>query len=56
MLEQKLYCVRIDWSQTDCEHIGVWATSKEAAVKKLRDRGNNARYITAEHELGKIIP
>jgi hypothetical protein len=39
------WVVRIEWSQTDREHVLVKADTAQQAEQRLRDNGCNARYI-----------
>ncbi len=41
------WVVRIEWSQTDREHVLVEAETAQQAEQRIRDNGCNARYIKA---------
>jgi hypothetical protein len=44
------WVVRIEWSQTDREHVLVEAETAQQAEQRIRDNGCNARYITASYK------
>ena len=44
------WVVRIDYSQTDRNHVLVDAVTAAQAEQRIRDNGCNARYITAMYK------
>jgi hypothetical protein len=50
MMATEYWVVRIDYSQTDIEHVLVDAATAKEAEQRLRDNGCNARYIKAMYK------
>ena len=44
------WVVRIDYSQTDRDHVLVDAATAKEAEQRIRDNGCNARYIKAMYK------
>lgn len=52
---KKYWIVRIEYSQTDRETVLVDAPTATMAENIIRERGCNARYITAQREQARVM-
>lgn len=52
---KKYWMVRIEYSQTDRETVLVDAPTATMAENLIRERGCNARYITAQREQARVM-
>jgi hypothetical protein len=50
VMTTEYWVVRIDYSQTDRDHVLVDAATAKEAEQRIRDNGCNARYISAMYK------
>jgi hypothetical protein len=52
---RRLYIVRVEWSQTDHDFVGIWAASNTEACKLIEELYPEAYYYSISASTGKII-
>lgn len=52
---RRLYIVRVEWSQTDHDSIGIWADSHAEACKEIERLYPKAFYYSVVASTGKIM-
>jgi hypothetical protein len=58
VMSKEYWIVRVEWSQTDTEYSLVSvddAKTASDAEAYIRNKGCNARYITAQRSKGKVV-